>query len=237
MGIFSAETLARLKRLREGGITRARVSRLLTLPFWAIHDRLGDLIFERALDSRTAREEYANDPDRAEAGHLPYGATDWLDLVRAMWAVRPGPDDVFVDFGSGKGRVLSRAATYQLRRVVGVELSEPLNEIARANLAVLRPLLKTSEIELVTADAAAWEVPDDMTIGYFANPFLGDVFRAVIDNIVRSIDRNPRRVRLVYVNPVEEAKILATGRFRVTRRLRRLRKQTDSPYVAFYESV
>jgi len=229
--------IERLKRLREGGITRARVSRLLTLPFWAIHDRLGDLLFERGVDSGTARQEYINDPDRAAVGHQPYGATEWLDLVRALRAVRPGPDDVFVDFGSGKGRVISRAAMYPLKRVVGVELSEPLNEVARANLEVVRPRLKTPEIEIVTADATTWEVPDDMTIGFLFNPFLGDVFRAVMDNIVRSLDRNPRRIRLVYVNPVEEEKILETGRFRVSRRLRRLRKKTDSPYVAIYESV
>ena len=43
-----------------------------------------------------------------------------------------------------------------------------------------------------------------MTVAYLYHPFAGAVFDRVIDNIARSIQRNPRRVRLVYVGPILE---------------------------------
>src|ERR687885_509057 len=39
-------------------------------------------------------------------------------------------DDVLIDFGSGKGRVLFLAAHYGFRKIIGVELSAKLNQIA-----------------------------------------------------------------------------------------------------------
>ena len=44
---------------------------------------------------------------------------------------------VFVDYGSGKGRVLMLAADYPFKRIVGVEFSPPLDRIARENIATL----------------------------------------------------------------------------------------------------
>src|SRR5271166_6630819 len=41
---------------------------------------------------------------------------------------------VFVDIGSGKGRVLLMAADYPFQRVIGVELLPELHRVAQANL-------------------------------------------------------------------------------------------------------
>ena len=41
-----------------------------------------------------------------------------------------------------------------------------------------------------------YRVPDDLTIGYFFHPFRGETLDAVLDDIIGSIDRNPRRVSL-----------------------------------------
>ena len=43
----------------------------------------------------------------------------------------------FVDYGSGKGRVLMLAAAYPFRRILGVEFSESLDRVARDNIATL----------------------------------------------------------------------------------------------------
>jgi hypothetical protein len=69
----------------------------------------------------------------------------------------------------------------------------------------------------VVADVTAFRVPDDLTIGYFYFPFGAETFESVLRGIVESIDRNPRRVRLIYLLPQDEARsqILATGRFRL----------------------
>jgi hypothetical protein len=75
-----------------------------------------------------------------------------------------------------------------------------------------------------------------MTVAYFFNPFVGETFSRVIDNIVASLDRHPRRVRLVYVIPSMEDYILGTGRFRLVRS-RRFVYERVRQRIALYESV
>jgi SAM-dependent methyltransferase len=155
-------------------------------------------------------------PDRVK-----YEPSGWLFLRRGMRRRDATSGDVFVDFGSGKGRVVYQAARrYPFARVIGVEISERLNEVARANIERNRARLRCSNIEFVSCDAAVYTIPDDMTFAYFYFPFAGETFRTVLGNIVSSIDRNPRRVRLIYACPKLEDVILQTGRFRLVRRSR-----------------
>jgi predicted RNA methylase len=133
-------------------------------------------------------------------------------------------EDVFVDLGSGKGRVVLQAALhYPFRRVHGVELSGHLHEIAQRNLALTRHLLSGRDVQLVRADATEFPVPDDVTVVFLYNPFTGEAFATVVRRLLESLDRNPRTLRIVYGNPVEEARLLDTGRVRLVRTLRGLR--------------
>lgn len=129
----------------------------------------------------------------------PYGASSYGNIRRIMRAlnVQPARRDVFVDFGSGKGRVLVLAAMHPFERIIGVERSRELNDIARQNIERARARLTCQRIELVTADAAAYELPDDATIVYFASPFGGVILDAVLDNIHASLVRSPRQLLVV----------------------------------------
>ena len=94
------------------------------------------------------------------------------------------------------------------------------------------------------ADVAEFRVPDDVTIGYLFYPFVNETLDAAIRGIIESIDRHPRRVRLIYVWPPPTAlsMILATKRFRLlteqsTRLLsRRADRVPTSERVAIFES-
>jgi hypothetical protein len=99
--------------------------------------------------------------------------------------------------------------------VIGVEISPVLAEIARAGLVTRRHQHRCQDVEIVVADAAEFRVPDDLTIGYFFDPFRGETFAAVLRGIVDSLDRQPRRLRLIYVCPNKGSMVLATGRFRL----------------------
>lgn len=127
-----------------------------------------------------------------------YVATDYETFERAMAHVpiRAG-QDVFVDFGSGKGRIVLLAAARPFRRVVGVEFAELLHELALRNVAAAG----CRNVELVRADATQWSVPDDATVLFFFNPFEGEILRKVFENIRRSLAEHPRQVRIVYVRP------------------------------------
>jgi hypothetical protein len=68
---------------------------------------------------------------------------------------------------------------------------------------------------------------------------MGETFETVLRGIVDSIDRNPRRVRLICVSLPEEtrSKILATGRFRLRKEQRsRLFDIATPAQAAIFES-
>jgi hypothetical protein len=120
--------------------------------------------------------------------------------------------------------------------VIGVEISPALAEIARTGLARRRYQHRCGSLEIVVADAAEFRVPDDLTIGYFYHPFGGDTLAAVLRNIVASIDRHPRRVRLIYAFPVESDQFLATGRFQLVAEQSERRSNGTLVTAALFES-
>jgi hypothetical protein len=193
--------------------------------------RIADFIFERGVStSKTEVEIDHFHPDR-----VAYEASDWLDLRRALAKRKIRPTDVFIDFGSGKGRIVYQAAKFPFARVIGVEISPKLNELARQNVDNRRHKLACDNIEFVTVDAADFEVPDDATIAYLYHPFSGGTFEAVIGNIIESLDRNPRRLTVVYQMPWREDYVLGTGRFELVRTLKR--RSGHPRRIAVYEST
>lgn len=112
-------------------------------------------------------------------------------------------DYTFVDFGSGKGRVLLLASEFPFKRVVGVELSETLHRIAERNIASYRSRSQRCRaVESVCSDVTAYTFPADPAVFFLFNPFNGDVLAAVLANLRRSLQQAPRHVIVVYFNPV-----------------------------------
>jgi hypothetical protein len=198
--------------------------------------RLERLVFERGLidtGEGVRLEEFGlDDPERVH-----YEASAWSFLRRALRHCKVGPTDVFVDFGSGKGRVVWQAAQFPFARVVGVEISPQLNAVARRNIEKNLDRLICRNVELITADATEFEIPDDMTFAYFYFPFKGEIFGRVIRRVIESIDRNPRRLTLIYANPVMDEELRATGRFELVNVLKGIRPDVNkSGWVHVYEA-
>ena len=159
------------------------------------------------------------DEDRSD-----YKPSEWSVLPRILPKREVSEEDVFIDFGSGLGRVVFQAAArYPFKRVIGVELSERLNDVAKANIERNRHRLRCRDVELVASDVLDYVIPDDVTIAYFANPFTGDIFQRVVRGLLASVDGHPRRLRIIYRNPVEHDFLVSTGRVRPVRHLRGLR--------------
>jgi SAM-dependent methyltransferase len=105
----------------------------------------------------------------------------------------------FVDMGSGKGRVVLIASEYAFRRVIGVEASEHLCQIARTNAEIYRRSgADTAPIEIVNADATKFDIPADASFFYFYEPFSTDVCSEVLARIEDSITSFPRPVTLCF---------------------------------------
>lgn len=155
--------------------------------------------------------------------HVHYEPSKWLVLRRVLPPRHVTSEDVFVDFGSGMGRIVYQAArSYPFRRVIGVELSQRMHAIAVDNIERNRHRFGRSDVRLVHCDAREFEIPDDVTVVYMANPFSGPIFASVLERLLASVERNPRRLRIVYFNPAEERLLLEAG-FRITKNIRGLR--------------
>ena len=197
-------------------------------PAWVfVRDGTGYVLFERRDGISTGGRVDLEQLGLAHKDRLYYKPSRWLTLRRVLRKRDISEDDVFIDFGSGKGRVVLGAARYPFKRVIGVELSDALNSVARQNLERLRGRLACDDVHLVTSDALEYEIPDDVTIAYFYNPFTGATFASVLDRLLRSVDRNPRRLQIVYGNPVEHDAVMATGRVKLVKKARGLRPTSD----------
>ncbi|MDA0668233.1 MAG: class I SAM-dependent methyltransferase [Planctomycetota bacterium] len=109
--------------------------------------------------------------------------------------------DVFLDLGCGKGRVTCMASRSNASRVVGLEQDDALLEIARKNLNRISDV--RAQVDFHHGLAQDFDF-DTTTVVFLFNPFGADTLRDVLHLLEQSLKRNPRRLRIVYVNPVHE---------------------------------
>jgi SAM-dependent methyltransferase len=144
-----------------------------------------------------------------------YAACQWLSVRSALKALSPGDRDVFVDIGAGKGKAMLIAARLGYGRVLGVERDVDLAGQARQNVALARRHLKTPGLDVITADALEWRVPDDVSVVFLNNPFIGTTLHQVAMMIIDSYDQKRRPLYIVYSKPWEHDWLLSTGRLSV----------------------
>ena len=108
---------------------------------------------------------------------------------------------LFVDYGSGKGKVLIEAARHDFKTIIGVEYSQELHDIAERNM---QKLGLAERVTLAHADARELDVSLDDSLLYFFNPFKGDILDGCLRNI-KEHTNDPTSVDLLYANPNDEA--------------------------------
>ena len=115
-----------------------------------------------------------------------------------------------VDIGAGLGRVVLHAARRPYRRIVGVEISPALYEVANDNLAAYRGPIACRDMRLVRADAAAFTFPRGDLVVYLYNPFRVQILGPLLDRLCMDAKRE---VCLVYHTPAERAVVDAHAAF------------------------
>lgn len=185
--------------------------------------RLTDGLLDRWYGFGTARriplDDLEIDSENKERGgaYQPTSVPAFRTLLRGLPLPRGAG---FVDYGCGMGRVLLLAAAAGFRRVVGVEFSPKLCEIARANALryrASRPSLPP--IEIVEADASRYVPAPDIGIFYFFNPFDELLMRQAVDRILDSLRRSPREAWLLYNEPCHRVAVDAHPEFVLDREL------------------
>jgi len=133
-------------------------------------------------------------------------------LSTALDALAISGGEAALDIGCGKGGAILTMARYPFQRVDGVEISPELLEIARKNFT----RMGIRNVRVFCSDAASFEDLDRYSFVYMFNPFPAVVMSRVLDNIARSLSRQPRVMRLLYRNPACHELLLGAG-FRVAR--------------------
>jgi SAM-dependent methyltransferase len=139
---------------------------------------------------------------------IRYEPLPWTLVRSGIELLDLQPDDVFVDYGAGLGRALLMAASHRVKQVMGIEFLPELAARAEANMKAAQHRLK-SPVKVIVADAAAWEVPDDLTVAYLFNPFVGTVMEAVQEKLRASLERRPRPFRLLYAHAKDQRDLFA----------------------------
>ncbi len=170
---------------------------------------------------------------------LPFVPSAYADIFAYLKGVGIGPDDVFVDLGSGLGRTAFAASWMGAKRAVGVELIQSLTDGAEANRK--QSILSNRDIEFVCANALEFNEPG-MTILYMFHPFGEAILEQVLDNLgkARAVATDPKKLRVVYANPCYDDALARTGWLRKTAHIPGVKRPFSSTGVfdaALWESI
>jgi len=228
--LLSASRLLRAFR-RRGPVEFVRLCllniRLLLSGKAARHGYVYDDAWDRQYGVDTAGTVEVADftaPEQEKAGAVRYEPTppDCFAYLVGAANLRGGVDYIFMDVGSGKGRVLLMAALHGFRRVIGIELGEELHQTACRNINAMKPLLGDARVESLQTDATRYGFPLEPTVCFLNNPFDAQVLDRLLDNIEASLAAAPRPFTIIYyhsnhadrIDVREQWQVVATGFWR-----------------------
>jgi SAM-dependent methyltransferase len=136
-----------------------------------------------------------------------YSDSSGEDLDAVFQTFHISAEDAVLDLGCGKGGALITLCRYPFAHVDGLDISPAMVEIARRNLS----RLGITKARLFCSDAEDFSELDQYTYLYLYHPFLEPVMQRVLDNACASLRRQPRRLTLVYKNPVCDALVREAG--------------------------
>jgi SAM-dependent methyltransferase len=120
--------------------------------------------------------------------------------------VKYGGNKTFLDIGCGKGRAMIVAATFGFEQITGIDFSKEFCEEAESTIQ-----LYVARFKVINIDAYYFEMPDDITTFFFFNPFDEFIMKEVVSNIMKSLHRNSRTIRVLYANPQHKSIFLENG--------------------------
>lgn len=168
----------------------------LSARFDATH---GTTTFQR-LDVRVS----ANPDDGTVWGYSAVNQDFFREILRSIPHKLAGYN--FVDIGSGMGAAILYASEFQFRKLIGVELTRELIDIARTNIEIFnRSTGRALQADWVHCDFFQWDIPAEPQLFFFNNPFPESITVDAIQAVERSLANAPRRALLVFRKPPQSA--------------------------------
>jgi SAM-dependent methyltransferase len=152
--------------------------------------------------------------------YMPVSYTLLEEIFKQLNAFKPlnppqdpadKPLNYFLDIGCGKGRALCVAAHQGFKQVTGLDFARDLCEAAKENLAIIKQKIPALEYKVINNDAFYFEIPADVDCIFFFNPFDEIIMSGVVNNICTSLKTNPRKLTIIYVNPLHKELFLKAG--------------------------
>ncbi len=140
--------------------------------------------------------------------------------------------DSIIDLGCGKGHALVQFSKYPFNKISGVELSKNLCEIAQSNLNIL----KIKNTSIINADAGKFNDYTNYNYIYLFNPFPCAVVTEVLKNIEHSLQKNPRKLTVIYNHPVCAGLFQSSPFFTNTKKLDYQFKKDTRLQILVFES-
>ncbi|NMA83521.1 MAG: class I SAM-dependent methyltransferase [Epulopiscium sp.] len=137
-----------------------------------------------------------------------YEATPYQALDKLFQSYKLNNTNKVVDFGCGRGRVTFYIHNRFKLPVTGIEVNDQTYEEALENKARYRQKAKhiSAPIQLKYGLAEHYKVKEVDNCFYFFNPFSIQIFKKVVNNILRSVEKEKRTVDLILYYPMPEYK-------------------------------
>lgn len=137
-----------------------------------------------------------------------------LEQCLAVAGIDPG-QYTFIDYGSGKGRVVLIAATLGFAHTIGVEFAPELHEVAERNAALFEKAGGAARrSEMILGDAGSYEPPEGPLFAYIYNAFGPVILREALERLEARAAAGQTIVAL-YVNPRHRETFEENGRWRI----------------------
>jgi hypothetical protein len=108
----------------------------------------------------------------------------------------------FVDIGSGRGKAMLHAMEAGFKKLWGIEIDAEANDAAKQNFRTYRPAVPADvQVTLLAEDALTAELPEGDLLVFMCNPFHGDVMVRFMARLEGLLEKSPRRLWIVYINP------------------------------------
>jgi SAM-dependent methyltransferase len=106
-----------------------------------------------------------------------------------------------LDAGCGRGRVLAMGAYFGFKHITGIDISPKLCHESIETVDRLVEKYPETHFEVLQEDACSYKIPDDTSTIFLFNPFDKVIMEPFVQHVLKSLERKPRKLKILYANP------------------------------------